>query len=722
MDTQVRRSAPRRGALRLLLALAIVAGLLVFGSLGTGHVQAQPVLELDVSCQPDPVRPNEGALMTCTIRTTNSGDEAATNLVSEVAASSNCALPSQLIPPLIYLFRDGELQPVTFLSLFNEQGDLGPGQTVEIVVQLAVLEYSSGPVGGMVTVRSEDDPSVTVSSDICWTVDAGADAPPTNLQVTKTLLTEFDGGGIENPPPPPPGGGTVPIDVPNAPEVAEYEIAVSNASGGQMNDVTAIDVELGGAVLIEADPAPTGTDPLGRPMWELGDLAPGTEMTIHTTVGPSPGSECAYSDDIAFVTATPAGGAEEGYVAFADGAIPVGPCGPFPGDYCWHYPPDGEPVPAPCDVTICWSIPPEGGEPYPIYDCDPDAEYCWFYAPGDSEGFFPWLSPCSDEVCWLPFGGGDFEFYFPAPCDEQGCEYTAPDGSDSFTSYCDDPVCWTSPPGGEYWQPTGCDQFDPECWWSAEGEGLPVLDYCDPPICFPVPPEGATTFGEMIPLYCDQVQDLCWPVPAEAMEYFSLPIPCDEVEYYCWLLPPGDGIAFPAECDVEFCWEPLPPDVELPPGIELPPDLLIPVECAEGEEGKLGVPGTSLPAEVVPGVSSPAEIVEGTVERIDPLPSGRVVPAELIFTDHTEPGGPPPDESDNNRPPHVLEHRSVADALGITRTPSGGPNVTALPQSGVALQDDGTLVSDWLVVAALMSSGLAAIGLGVRMRRRHRSL
>ncbi|MGB2695611.1 MAG: hypothetical protein WBD55_10565, partial [Dehalococcoidia bacterium] len=335
MDTQVRLSALRMAALRSMLGLAIVAGLLALGSVGTGHVQAQPVLELDVSCQPDPVRPNEAALMTCTTRTTNSGDEVATNLVSELAPSNNCTLPSQLIPPLIYLYRDGGLQPDTFLPLFSKQGDLGPGQTVENVVQLAVLEYSTGLVGGMVTVHSEDDPSVTASSDICWTVNASADAPPTNLQVTKTLLTDFGGGGIEDPPPPPPGGGTVPIDVPNAPDVAEYEIAVSNASGGKVNDVTVIEIALGDAVLIEADPASTGIDPLGRPMWELGDLAPGAEMTIHTTVGPSPGSECAYSGDIAFATATPAGGAEESYVAFADGAIPVGPCSPQ-DDYCWH--------------------------------------------------------------------------------------------------------------------------------------------------------------------------------------------------------------------------------------------------------------------------------------------------------------------------------------------------------------------------------------------------
>ncbi|MGB2694681.1 MAG: hypothetical protein WBD55_05770, partial [Dehalococcoidia bacterium] len=376
------------------------------------------------------------------------------------------------------------------------------------------------------------------------------------------------------------------------------------------------------------------------------------------------------------------------------------------------------PTTAPCDIEVCWSIPPEGGAPYPIYDCNPGAEYCWFYPPGDGEGFAI-LDTCSAAVCWFPAGEGNFEYYYNIPCGEELCQYTAPDGSQSFTNTCDYPMCWASPPGGDYWVPVyDCGESGNVCWWSAEGGGQPALDYCDTPICFPVLPEGATAFGEVIPLYCDQVQDLCWPVPAEATPYYTYPLYCDEIDYYCWAMPPGDGIAFPFPCDYEFCWGPLPPDVELPPGIELPPDLLIPGECSEGQEPSTSVPGTSVPVTAEPGTSSPAEIVEGTVERVDPLPSGRVVPAKLIFTDHTEPGGPPPDESDNNRPPHVLEHRSVADALGITRTPSGGPNVTALPQSGVALQDDGTSVADWLVVAAFTSCGLLAIGLGVRLRRR----
>ena len=76
------------------------------------------------------------------------------------------------------------------LDLENDLGDLGPGQTLEIVSLMAVAARGAGRVGGEMTAVSLDDPSVTARGDVCWTVNASADPPPENLQVTKTLLTQ----------------------------------------------------------------------------------------------------------------------------------------------------------------------------------------------------------------------------------------------------------------------------------------------------------------------------------------------------------------------------------------------------------------------------------------------------------------------------------------------------------------------------------------------------
>lgn len=626
--------------------------------------------------------------------------------------SASCALPERLLPPLIYLYRDGELQPDTSLPLGYAVGDLAAGQSTEFVVVIAVEDHFTGRVGGLVTVRSGDDPSVRASANICWSVEEGAAAPPTNLQVTKTLLTDAGASDLE---------------------FAEYAVTISNVSGVPMRGVTLLDVQLGTAALLEANPTPTGADPLGRPTWSLGDLAPGGAITVRLVVGPQREGGCAFSDDVVVVSATPEGGAQEDYVAFADQWAEVGRCErPLPEEFCRFYPPEGEPVIALCDEEVCWATPPEGGRFFPIFECDPDAEYCWFYPPGEGE---PLLSLCTDEVCWFSFEKGEFEEFFPVPCDEELCEYTSPDGTQTYEDLCDFPVCWSSPPGGDYWVPVWeCGKFESPCWWSPEGGGGFVLMSCEQEldVCFGVPPEGALTIPEFNMLPCEEAEHFCWPVPEDAGQFVTYLLPCDEVEYVCWAISPGSAFGIPVECGFAFCWAPLPPDVELPPGWELPPDLLIPDECAPGQESKTGVPGTSLPVVVEPAVSTPAEVVEGTVETVLPEPSSSTSPAEVVPSVRVVPIGPrPPDgpeapggQEDGRSPPRPDRSRGerpdLLDVLGISHPPSqsGGPSVTSLPQSGASFEDNGVALRRWLLVAALLGGGLAAVATGVRLRER----
>ncbi len=727
---------------RPVALIAAVLGFLIAVSLGPGAAQAAPALQFEGSCEPSPVRPDEGVLITCTVRWTNSGDETAANLQGILSPAGTCDLPSLLFPPLIYQYRNGELTSNTSLPLFTNLGDIGPGETLEVVTQIAVREYGTGQYGASVTATSQDDPSVTAGGDVCWSVEEGAAAPPTNLAVTKTLLTEFDYPDTEPvPPPTPEDGQPVPVEPSPGeayPEEAEFEIVVSNVGGVAMTSLAILDVQVGDAVLVGAEPPATGTDPLGRPTWDLSafglsSLAPGEDLRLLTTMGPPPEGQCSYADDLVVVTATPEGGGAEDYVAFSDRGIPVGPCDYFPGDYCWHYPPEGEPTIAPCDAVVCWAQPPGGDEYREVYDCDTGVDYCWFIPPGEGE---PALAPCGEDVCWFSPGDGGSDYYYDVPCDIQFCEYTAPDGSTSVRDWCEYPVCWSTPPEGGYWDVVwGCGEYEDEfggwCWYTPPGDGGPSqLGSCDHPYRFAVNlPEGATDFG-FGPDVVTFDGPACWPVPPDEGPFYTYVVPCDEVEYIGWVRPPNDGPAFPVYGEGQYCWEPVPPDIVLPPGVVLPDDLLIPTYCQEGEEGKVGVPGSSVPAEVVDGTSTPAEIVEGTVEKLEPIQSAEVIPAEVVRSERVEPDAPEPDGSagpENVTPPSNSGPEAptrLADALGLTQRQSDADTSTldaeGLPDSGAGVAGDAPAPWAWAVVVALAAAGLLLLTAAATLQRRAR--
>lgn len=825
----IAKAAGRPAVLAMAVLVLLAATAAGTGSLEVRQAAAQPLLEADGACDPDAARPGEPVLITCTVTLANTGDETATNLVATVGPASGCEIP---IPTFIDLTLNGELLPTGPLQLTFELGDLEAGATLEAAIRLAVENYETGPVGGSITVVSRDDPDVMTSGERCWDVSDDAEAPPRNLQVMRALVTEYEPPAYQplpEPPPPPDDGVPVPVEPvrPASPDQAEFQIVVSNVSDLEMTDVSVLDVQTGGAVLVSSDPPATGTDALGRPVWELGTLAPGADLSIRAAYGPPPEGDCAYADGVLVVNGTPAGGFPEDYVALGGAGMAVGPCGYE--DQCWHYPPEGDPEMAPCDVEVCWAVSPDTGEYYPAFGgCE--REHCWYVPPGEGEAT---LQPCAEQVCWLSHGSrGSDEYLYDVPCDTDLCEYTAPDGSRSYRDSCEFPMCWTSPPGNGEWRSMWdcydgndlcwfvppdegdaelrscdedicwlsveedmplydvacdteyCDFIAPDgsssvrnpceypycwsqtpgygfwegvygcgesemCWFSVPGmDSRPQLGACDTEMRFAVnPPEGAVDFGYGI-FPVDFEEETCWPVPPDGGEFYTYPLPCDQIEYVRWFFPPNGGPAFPMLGQEEACWQPLPPDVDLDPGVEIPPDLLIPGACEEGDEPKMGEPGSSIPVEVADAVGTPAEIVQGTVEpaqslpsesvtpvelvpgnveQIDPLPSAEVIPAELIRSERVEPAPPdvtlpiegpgspsPRDDQETGRPP------TLPELLGFPQDETE-PQAASLPDSGAGRGTNGRDSTwPWVLAAAFMTAGLLLTSAAVRLRRRTR--
>jgi hypothetical protein len=254
---------------------------------------------------------------------------------------------------------------------------------------------------------------------------------------------------------------------------------------------------------------------------------------------------------------------------------------------------------------------------------------CWFVSPGEAREV---LRSCDPPPCWIDlFAEGS---YFDVSCDETFCEYNPPEGDNSFRSYCEDEACWSMPPEGGGWQPVGynCAEKGYWCWYTPAGGGDSVLRECDFPVCFATPPEGAIPFfyggGEegaavaaALPVSCG-ISDYCWAVPSGDPDLFiAYGVPCDNVDDFCWLTPPNGSATWPADCGMELCWYPWPDDLGSPEDYGFPPDQLFLDNCAPGDTGETGAPGTSVPLVMEEGVSSTADLSEGTVKDILPEPS-----------------------------------------------------------------------------------------------------
>jgi hypothetical protein len=431
-----------RPVILLAIAAAVVLALAVGDNLtqpGTAHADVQ--LEMNGSCEPD-IRPNEPALVSCTVTVTNNGTEAATNLNGSVFIAEDCQIPSRF--SFIDRTYNDTLERTLPQGLAFDVPDIGPGVTASSTTRIATENFSTGATGGSVTIASSSQTGVSATVDLCWDVSSSADAPPTDLRVTKSPLGFGD--GVPEPPTVDPDiGGDAIIDPPPPSEgAAQFEIVITNTSNDTISNVNLLDVSTGSALFLESDP-PATLDELGRPTWDAGDLAPGQEFRALVSFAAAPDSSCSYADGVAIVTATGLGGEPQHYVAFSDSGIQVGPCLPYPDGYCAHYAPGGQQATvAPCDESVCWSTAPDGYSA-PVSGCE-GIDYCWFTPPGSGSDV---IQPCEEPACWFNFGAvflaGDVapsDYYSQVPCDQQFCTYTSPDGASETRSECEFPVCW----------------------------------------------------------------------------------------------------------------------------------------------------------------------------------------------------------------------------------------------------------------------------------------
>jgi hypothetical protein len=724
MDTS-RYFALSRRLIRPAALVVALAATLFIGGLWPSTAHAQPVLSIEAGCAPA-IRPNETAVVTCSASVTNTGDAAAIELAAFLSFSANCALPIDF--RTIDKTVNGSTVPVGPPELFFVFPDLAPAETV-VASSMVLVSASTGPAGSSITVTSLSDLAVTATADLCFDVSPDAAAPPTNLRVTKTLLTELP---LEPPVPPPPNEDGRPIAVEGsffpAVDSAQYEILVENVGGVEMTGISVLDMQTGfGVRLDSAEPPPATIDDAGgRATWDIGSLLPGDEASIVATYVPLSPDDCGLPGDLAVVTGTPVGGEPETYAAASYDFVLLGACDLGDGD-CWHYPPEGEPTIASCRADVCWGESPVSGEYYPAYEgCD--ASYCWHYPPGD--GGEPDLQPCDQEVCWYDAGfsiGPDGEVtpsgeLYPIDCNAPFCAFTSPDGAVTIEGFCDFGYCWTAPPGGGAYQPAfDCSGEEPDCWYTFGEQS--VLSPCDPPLCVVTTPEGYLDFiAGPYPTECAD-EPLCWPLPPDgATEFASEPAPCGQE--HCWATYDSASPTFEVPCGETLCWVPL-GDV-VPPELGWPADLLIPLPvdfaCEPGDPTGTGTPGGSeVAADPLPMEGTPAVIEAGTSTPIELPRSTRVEQATLVpgfGKEPVDPNDPPP--VDNNEPPRPKVTRptgpqTIADVLGISDDNTA--DVSGLPGAGEGPSafDGGRL---WVLAAALALLGLTLATAGVAAARR----
>ncbi len=299
------RQAHWRKALPAAL-LGLMAALVL--SAAGNRAQAAPVLSLDVDCTPDTIRPHEEALFTCSTTIRNTGDATATDIDLMAMPASGLSLPNfQLFDSV----RNGEPAFVSSGQISFEFPDIGPGESVQGSIRVIFGVGEEGSYGFQLDLvqGGQTVDSLTVSFDAV----ADSPYPPTNLVLSKTLITEPAAPGPLSPP------GSVSPEA----ETAEYELVVTNESDVTMSGLTIFDKYNSGLVVASADPpASEVSETTNIARWEMGSLGPGEEHRVQV-IFEAEGDDCVYTGGTMVVTAQAPGG-EESYVAYSQDNIVIG--------------------------------------------------------------------------------------------------------------------------------------------------------------------------------------------------------------------------------------------------------------------------------------------------------------------------------------------------------------------------------------------------------------
>ena len=248
-----------------------------------------PVLSLDSDCSPDAIRPNEDALVICKTTVTNTGGSTAVGLR---LGGTTPPEPGDVIYYRFSLVVNGLSRRTAFSNVAEWLPHLPAGQVLEIESRVVVRAENEGSYEASLSGISDEEWGAPVT--ISFVAVDDADYPPTNLVISKTLLTH--------------------VDPSQPPDAAEYELAVGNQSSVVMSRVTIFNKlnNVSPIVRIAAtDPAATIVDDLVNLVaWELGPLAPGEQVRVRETIE---AIGCASTESVMVVTAETDAGVEENY-------------------------------------------------------------------------------------------------------------------------------------------------------------------------------------------------------------------------------------------------------------------------------------------------------------------------------------------------------------------------------------------------------------------------
>jgi hypothetical protein len=297
------------GRMPLLLLASLAAGLVLTVGCGATPAHASPALSVDARCRPEAMRPSEETLITCEIRIENSGDEAVSDADLRFDFAPDLTSPLEASLLAFDLTADGQPLPFDYVPLSESIGELAPGESRVLVGRVIFSSSREGDYGAKVEIWHGGH--AVDSTIIRWDVRVGAEAPPTNLTISDSLLTESET------PLSPSAQASTP-----AHETAEYELIVTNEGDEPVNEVTVLDKYSLDVSLSFADPPVTAIDEETRiARWEVGSLAPGEEARFRPIFAPVHG--CAFPSNVMVVTAG-TGEAMESYVARSSQSMVIG--------------------------------------------------------------------------------------------------------------------------------------------------------------------------------------------------------------------------------------------------------------------------------------------------------------------------------------------------------------------------------------------------------------
>ncbi|MCH7811618.1 MAG: hypothetical protein IH958_03210, partial [Chloroflexi bacterium] len=263
----------------------------------------EAILDVETTCLPEVIRPNEDAVLSCEVTITNSGD--ATAIFRRLGRTTPSGPGGVEFSPFSRVVDGNFLSESLPLPNVPAHGELVVH--TRDIVNAAVEGTYSGQVGLVSGL------GFVASAPFGFEVANSAADPPLNLAISRVRLT--------------------PDDPSNPPDAIEFELTVMNQSDVTMTNVTFLSRHVAGNVIVSATEPPADEVDLFTSIvrWEIGSLEPGEGVRVRETITSAPPLGCADSLESLIVIAQPADAAEEKYAERSTETVRVGGgCGPAP--------------------------------------------------------------------------------------------------------------------------------------------------------------------------------------------------------------------------------------------------------------------------------------------------------------------------------------------------------------------------------------------------------